>query len=419
MYAKASIYMFGVSLNIHQLISLILYMKIAMFLDTAFPPDSRVENEAISLIKAGHEVYLFSLDYENRPSREIHNGIKICRYKAGKLTYKLSALAFTFSIFHQLITPKIRQFIDDIRPDILHAHDMVIAKAVMKANSGLKVVVDLHENRPEIMKFYKHVNAFPGKWLISPKLWEYEQDVLIKKADKLILVTEEAKQVVVGKGIKDTGDIVVVPNTILPEVYLNYTIDNQIVEKFKNQYTIVYLGDTSFRRGTDTAIKAIKHLLDQIPNIQLVFVGNSSVDNDLKALAISEGVESHVAFEGWQDVSLFPSYTLAADICISPLKKNPHHDTTFANKLFQYMAMGKPVVVSDSTTQANVVKEENCGLVHEADNEKDFANKILTLYNDKELSSKLGDNGKMAVEQRWNWDLTSKDLIEMYDLIGR
>lgn len=389
-------------------------MRIGMFLDTAFPPDSRVENEAISLIKAGHEVHLFSLDYEGRKSKETINGISVHRYKADKLTYKLSALAYTFPFFHSRIKKSIRQFIKELKPDVLHIHDMVIAKAVMDINNDLPVVLDLHENRPEIMKHYKHVNEGLGKWLISTKKWNAVQDELIKRCDQLILVTEEAKKVVAEKGLKRPDQITVVPNTILPEVYLNYKIDDSILERFKDTYNLVYLGDTSLRRGTDTAIKAIALLKDKIPNIKLILVGDSSVDDQLMSLAKGLEVDGHVSFEGWQDVSLFSSYVEASDVCLSPLKRNPHHDTTFANKLFQYMAMGKPVVVSDSTTQANVVNIEKCGLVFEADNERDFSDKILELYRDSQLSEQMGINGEEAVKQRWNWDITSKDLIDLY-----
>lgn len=392
-------------------------MKIAMFLDTGFPPDSRVENEAISLIKAGHEVHLFSLDYERRKQYEVINEIHVHRYSANKLTYKLSALAYTFPFFHNRIKPLITEFINTVKPDVLHVHDMVIAKAVMDVNNELKVVLDLHENRPEIMKYYKHVSDGLGRLLISTDKWAIAQDKLIKNADKLILVTEEAKKVVVDQGLKAVEEIIVVPNTILPEVYLNYAIDNRILDRFKDSYNIVYLGDTSFRRGTDTAIKSLSILKKTIPNIKLILVGDSSVDDQLKQLADNLEVANHISFEGWQDVSLFPSYVEASSMCISPLKRNKHHDTTFANKLFQYMAMGKPVVVSDSTTQANVVKSEDCGLVFEADNEIDLANKILKLYQSKELAHKLGSNGQLAVSERWNWDETSKDLIAMYDNI--
>ncbi|MEQ8476660.1 MAG: glycosyltransferase family 4 protein [Fulvivirga sp.] len=389
-------------------------MRVGMFLDTAFPPDSRVENEAISLIKAGHQVHLFSLDYEGRQSKEIVNGIQVHRYKADKLTYKLSALAYTFPFFHIRIKKLIRQFIEGIQPDVIHIHDMVIAKAVMDVNKGLPVVLDLHENRPEIMRHYKHVNEGLGKWLISTNKWNAVQDRLIKRSDRLILVTEEAKKVVTESGLKRPDQITVVPNTILPEVYLNYKIDNSIIERFKDTYNLVYLGDTSLRRGTDTAIKAIALLKDKIPNVKLILVGDSSVDDQLMSLTKELEVDNHVSFEGWQDVSLFSSYVEASDVCLSPLKRNPHHDTTFANKLFQYMAMGKPVVVSDSTTQANVVNSENCGFVFEAENERQLADQIIKLYEDSELSKQLGANGAAAVKERWNWDITSKDLINLY-----
>ncbi|MTI40902.1 glycosyltransferase family 4 protein [Fulvivirga lutimaris] len=392
-------------------------MKIGMFLDTAFPPDSRVENEAISLIKAGHEVHLFSLDYDGRKSRETINGIFVHRYKADKLTYKLSALAYTFPFFHIRIKKSIIQFIDEVKPEAIHIHDMVIAKAVMNVNKDLLVVLDLHENRPEIMKHYKHVNEGLGKWLINTKKWNRVQDELIKRCDHLILVTEEAKQVATGKGLKNADQITVVPNTILPEVYLNYTIDQSIQNKFKDSFNLVYLGDTSFRRGTDTAIKSIALLKNKIPNVKLILVGDSSIDDQLKQLASGLNVSEYVSFEGWQDVSLFSSYVQASDICLSPLKRNTHHDTTFANKLFQYMAMGKPVVVSNSTTQANVVNSENCGLVFEAEDEKELADQVIKLYEDKELSKQLGANGKKAVKERWNWDITSKDLINMYSTL--
>lgn len=392
-------------------------MKIAMFLDTPFPPDSRVENEAISLIKAGHKVHLFSLDYDGRKKRETINGIEVHRYKANRLTYKLSALAYTFPFFHRRIKSSIQSFIEEVQPDVLHIHDMVIAKAVMDVNKGLKVILDLHENRPEIMRHYKHVTTGLGRLLIDIKRWEQEQNKLIQRADKLILVTEEAKKVVVEQGLKSPDDIVVVPNTILPEVYLHYAIDSTIIDRFKGSYNVVYLGDTSYRRGTDTAIRSMKLLKEKVPNIKLILVGDSSIDEQLKQLVRKLDVEKYVAFEGWQDVSLFPSYVESSAICISPLKRNKHHDTTFANKLFQYMAMGKPVVVSNSTTQANVVQEEKCGLVFRADDERELADKILEIYHNPTMAEAMGNNGRNAVLKKWNWDITSRDLLKMYEMM--
>ena len=70
-----------------------------MILDAVFPPDPRVENEAVSLIEAGHEVFLFCLHYGNQLQSEIVNGIHIKRYVSNKIEYKLSALAYTIPLY--------------------------------------------------------------------------------------------------------------------------------------------------------------------------------------------------------------------------------------------------------------------------------------------------------------------------------
>lgn len=387
-----------------------------MILDKPFPPDPRVENEAISLIAQGHEVYLFCLTYDT-PMDETLNGIHVRRYKCSNLAYKLSALAYTVPFYRWAMAPKTRHFLKENNIECIHIHDMQIADTVFRINTSLKLptVLDLHENRPEIMKFYKHVNSRYGKLLIDLNKWEQAEKKLIGQTDKLIVVTEEAKQEALQYKNIEPENIVVVPNTIHPEIYLKYAVDRAIISRFEDTFNILYLGDTGLRRGTDTAIMAVSKLIEKIPNVKLILVGESSADGYLRSLADDLKVAKYVAFEGWQDVSLFPSYVSAAQVCISPLKRNKHHDTTFANKLFQYMAMGKPVVVSDSIAQANVVLNENCGLVHKAEDVEDLAAKLLHIFLNKKEADRMGIAGEQAVHQRWNWNVTSLDLIGMYE----
>jgi len=394
-------------------------MKIGFFLDQSFPPDSRVENEAYSLIKAGHEVHLFSLDFDKKaPSEERINGIHVHRYKAGKLIYKLSALAYSNKWFQRLISKKISTFIEEVNPDVLHVHDMVIAQSVMDVNEGFwnkPLVLDLHENRPEIMQYYPHLKKFPGKQLIKIERWRKKQSELMKRADHVILVTKEAIKVAcidTGLPIEKFTDVA---NTIEPDIYWSYELDKSIIRRFKKGFDIVYVGDTGLRRGTDTAIEAIKLLINKIPEIQLVLVGKSTEDQVLKQRVFELGLTSNVLFEGWQDVSRFPSYIEGAEVCISPLHRNKHHDTTFANKLFQYMAGERPVVVSDCDAQSNVVKETNCGLIFEAGNAEQLADRLLELYKNPLRAKEYGVNGKQAVIDKYNWKETSKGLISLYE----
>ena len=77
--------------------------------------------------------------------------------------------------------------------------------------------------------------------------------------------------------------------------------------------------------------------------------------------------------------------------------------------------MGKPVVVSDSTAQKEVVQHEDAGLIFTAGNAGELADRLMLLYRDRALSQRLGNNGKIAVAERWNWDITSKGLLDMYN----
>ena len=54
--------------------------------------------------------------------------------------------------------------------------------------------MDLHENRPEIMKYYKHVNSFLGKILINQKKWKKAEENFVKRSKKVIVVTKHAKK---------------------------------------------------------------------------------------------------------------------------------------------------------------------------------------------------------------------------------
>jgi glycosyltransferase involved in cell wall biosynthesis len=391
-------------------------MRIGMIYDTQFHHDPRVKNEAISLIKEGNEVVLFSLNYDNLPTEEVIDGITFVRYPSNKLEYKLSAIAYDFPLYHWLMSRKIKDFIRSYQVQALHVHDMVIAEAVVRANAsfGLPVILDLHENRPEIMKSYKHLNSTIGKWLINLNRWKKNYYRLAATVDKIVVVTPSAKADIVAVTNKQPDDICVVPNTSKLDEFHAFKDFPEIKEKMQGYFNIIYMGETSLRRGTDTAIEAVALLKNKIPQIKLWLIGRSSYDGELKAMVKSRSLEKFVSFEGWKEMAFFPTYFSNSQICLSPLKRNLHHDTTFANKLFQYMGAGTPLIVSNCTEQAELVRNEKCGLVHNADDPVDLADKIYSLYNDPDRARAMGINGKMAVESVWNWDKTIVSLLEMY-----
>jgi len=396
-------------------------MKIAMILDSAFPPDPRVENEAQTLIQNGHSVCLFSIDYSHkRKEYEVIKGIEVYRKHLPKHLYKFSALAYTLPYYHWYLQKIIFEFITMNDIQAIHIHDMQIARTVFRVNKKLKkpVVLDLHENRPEIMKYYTHVNTGPGRLLISTSRWKKFEYQYIRLADRVVVVTDEAKEYYAARTGAARDKFYVVPNSVRPEFYSDYTIDEKILSRHKDRYVILYLGDTGLRRGLETAIRSLEFIIPQIPDIRLLIVGRSKTDQLLKRLVRNNNWDDHVEFTGWKDSDLFQSYLMASDIGISPIHKNLHHDTTYANKIFQYMAFGKPVVVSNCTAQENMVKKYHCGLVFDDRNARDFSEKIISLYSDRHLYDRLSANARKAIHSNLNWDVLSTGLIKLYSAIS-
>lgn len=390
-------------------------MKIGMILDSNFPPDPRVENEALTLISAGHEVHLFCFSFSKGfKSREITNGIHVHRFFCNQLTYKLSALAYTFPFYHKRLTGLIRKFVSETEVSVIHIHDLQIARAVFNIESSNKIVLDLHENRPEIMKFYSHVNSLLGKIFIYPIRWKKFEYQFIRRCDKLIVVTDSAKRYYVSEVNVEPEKIAVVPNTIRQKFYENVLFDASITSKYHNTFNLLYLGDTGIRRGTKELIQAIHIVKDTIPNVKLIIVGKSREDEMLRLEVDSLKLHDYVELTGWQNFETFQSYLKVSKIGFSPLHRNLHHDTTFANKIFQYMSFGLPVIVSDSTAQKEVIEEYNCGLVHKAGNVQEIADCIIKLYQDEKLIKELGENALKGIQEKYNWESTSRELINLY-----
>ncbi|MCF8226925.1 MAG: glycosyltransferase family 4 protein [Bacteroidales bacterium] len=392
-------------------------MKIGMVLDGVFPPDARVENEAVSLIDGGHEVFLYCFDLKgDQPSHEVIKGIHVHRHRISPRAYKFSALAYTVPVYHVYMKKSIRAFIKATGVEILHIHDLQVARSVFSVNRKfqLPVVLDLHENRPEIMKFYTHVQTFPGNWTIYPSVWKRFEKRYIRKADHVVVVTKEARDHYMKEMAIEADKFKIVPNTVRKEFYTNYDLSEEIIKVYKDNFTLLYLGETGFRRGIETMIRALTYLVKEIPSIRLVVVGKSKADNYYHELTRELGYEKYVDLPGWKDASLFPSYILASDVGTCPIHKNLHHDTTYANKIFQYLSLGKPILVSDCDAQANIANDYNCGLVFRDRDEQDFASKVLQFYNDRQLRLELGENGRKAIEEHLNWNIMSKELINLY-----
>ena len=392
-------------------------MRIGMILDAPFPDDARVSNECDELIKRGHEIFLFCLSYRQKfLKKEVYSGINIRRYFCSKLVYKSSALANDLPLYNMIMVKKIRHFAKNNKIDYLHIHDIQISGAAIQIcdELDLQFTLDLHENRPEIMKYYKHVDSFFGKLLIDPKRWKIAEEKFIKKAHKVITVTKEAKKELLKRCMINAKKVVVYPNTVKKSFYLNKNIDLKISADYSKKFVLLYIGNTSKRRGLETVIDSLSSLKKKILNIKLIIIGESSFDKELRLKVKKLNLSNFVDFVGWKKENELYKYLLITHLGISPLHRNIHHDTTYANKLFQYISFGVPVICSNSTAQSELISNYECGKVFEEQNTKDFEKKVLSLYNHEEEYNLLKTNCLNAIK-KLNNSVVSKEIVSIYE----
>ena len=176
---------------------------------------------------------------------------------------------------------------------------------------------------------------------------------------------------------------------------------------------LMYVGGLQSNRGLDTAIRAMPKIIERIPHALLVIVGGGVYQSALEQLTRELGLTNVVTFKGQQPFEKVHSYINAGDICLVPHTESPEINTTMPHKLFQYMYLKKPVIVSSAKPLARVVNDAHCGQVFESANPDSFANCVIALQ-DPALRQQLGENGHRAVLDRYSWQQESKELVKLY-----
>jgi glycosyltransferase involved in cell wall biosynthesis len=118
----------------------------------------------------------------------------------------------------------------------------------------------------------------------------------------------------------------------------------------------------------------------------------------------------------WINATELFDYLNIIDICIAPFHKNPQHESGVANKIYEYMLGGKPIIASDCIPQQKLIEKHNCGLIFK--DLAEFKNSIIKLLEDKELRANLGKNGFDAIMKEYNAGIVKEDLISAYKTIG-
>ena len=398
-------------------------MKILMSLqDHYYPDDPRVLYEARTLIGAGHEVFLLCRNKPGGLDREIVDGMTVFRVNLPK-NYLFYVWNITcFSAYNPIWKKALSRIIEQERIEALHIHDLqrVVTGISVARKFNIPVVADLHENYPSAIKIYSSYLEWYKRIIlrvINPVwLWKLIESYSVNKSSKVITICDEAMEHYIKEyGCKDK--IIFLQNVPDLSHFSSFTVDNNIKEKYKDYFILSYIGIFGPHRGVRTIISAMPTIVKEIPNARLLLVGGKEDKDKHKLIEQVESLhmEDFIEFTGQQPFSLIPSYNFISDICIIPASGySLQTNASSPHKLFQSMAIGKPVIVASMKSLSRVIKDTDAGLIYTADDSSSLADAVILLYKDNDLRHRMGENARNAVINKYNWDNEGKKLIDLY-----
>jgi len=389
-------------------------MKILMVLEVDFPPDDRVEKEAISLIEEGHEVDIACYTTSGKLSVEVYKGIRIIRKPITRFILKSSAACLIVPFYFHFWKKFLTELLKKEAYATVHVHDLPLSKVVynLAREYNLKVVFDQHEYYSNWIVHTAHMQKGLGKFVNFLSNWRSYEKKYLPKADLVITVEEPLRQEYITKAGIDPVKIINAPNTPLEKVFNRNNVHLEIAEKYNGQYILFYAGGLDRLRGLEIPIKALQQLKSKIPNLKLILAGKLSKGFDLFDLAEKLDVTDVIEYHSWIESNLIPSYLAVTKIgFFTPPGNRDEIHNTIATKIYQYLAMNVPVIVSNVRLMKQFIEEHGIGYV--VNNESDFAEIVLDLYNHPDKREELVNNSK-KYNKTFTWEKTIRILLEKY-----
>ncbi len=387
--------------------------RILYIWDADYPWDVRVEKICTTLARNGYMVHIASRNLKRNPEYEIENGLIIHRIRTWKqesMNYFLSFPAFFSPIWKRFLDRIIKE--NNIELIIVRDLPMAIAGIWAGKRYKIPVIFDMAENYVDMIWVNWKARKFQGLnyFVRNPYLAKIVEQYVFRESDHILVVVEEAKDLVISRG-GVLNKISIVGNTPLLESFKRTEVKmSATLEKIKDHFSIIYTGGLQWGRGIQTVLDAIPLLMNKIPNFLFVVVGDGYAVHELKKIAKRSDIEKYVLWVGWVDHRAVYDYCTMSQVGVIPHQVNGHTNTTIPNKIFDYMGLGLPVIASDAAPMKRILEKEGCGLVFRGGDSNDFACKLLEL---SQLDYDIGHKGKIAVRERYNWCMDEEQLLNI------
>jgi glycosyltransferase involved in cell wall biosynthesis len=236
--------------------------------------------------------------------------------------------------------------------------------------------------------------------------WSYRKSAYVN------VVTDYIREVLTGeKGVPDSK-ILFLPNGVDINLFKPGAPDQALSSELglSGKKVILYAGTLGVANGLQVALDAMKLIQNDIPNVQLVFIGGGSEYAKLEASASGLGLKNVTFFTPQSPEYVARLYSVAY-AGFTSLRNLPFAEGTRPSKVYPIMASGKAVIYSGSGEGANLVEEAKAGLVVTPEDPEALADAIKTLVGRPDLAEQLGKSGRQYVEQHLSWSNITQDWL--------
>lgn len=215
-------------------------------------------------------------------------------------------------------------------------------------------------------------------------------------ADASITVTSPLKNLL----IKDAGlkPVYIIPNGANTDVFIPQAKSNIELPK---PY-VVFFGAFAHWQGIDTMLDAVEQP-DWPENLNLVFVGDGIERFKIEKSAANNPKVIYLGKKSYQEVA---GIVAGSVVGLSTQNNRNNRSTTGLSplKVYETLACGVPIVVSDFPGQADLVRQHKCGLVVPPEDPVALAQAVAFLYNQPSERQEMGDRGHEIIKQEHSWD---------------
>ena len=356
---------------------------VAMLVHAYYEEDPRVRREAEAVLASGREVDVFALRREGLPDTGTVAGVRVHRLDvqrhqgAGIGTYLLEYAEFLLRAGAALTRAHRRR-----RYALVQVHtipDALVFAALPLRLVGVPVIIDLHEAMPEFfrMRFPRATNPLVHAALVA------QERLSIWMANEAITVNDALARRLVEAGVPARKVHVVLNAPILAR--FDPSVHGARAFMADGTLRLVYAGALSSVYEVDVVIDALARLCrvrPQLP-VTLDLYGRDFAEIPLRDRAAEAGLADRVTFHGRIPLEDVPAAIALADVGLAPTRRTEFTDFSLSTKIFEYAAMGKPVIASrlpmvEATFPAGTIA------TYEAGDADDLVRALLRLVDEPE-----------------------------------